>query len=191
MKRTCFIDGCAGKVHAKGLCPKHYQRMRLNGDAQTTKHQTVTERFWNKVDSRGSCWTWTGAINVNGYGVLHNKGGERLAHRFSYELHHGTGSSSGVFILHKCDNPRCVKPAHLFAGSHLDNMADMRAKGRSSNAPRTPGEAHHNAKLTDAEVKAIRAARASGRKFKDIAQQHGISVGNAERIVHRRAWRHI
>lgn len=191
MSCTCSVDGCDGQAHAQGLCPKHYQRMRRNGNASATNHQPTAARFWNKVDTSGDCWVWIGALNENGYGVLHNKSGERLAHRFSYELEHGDGSASGLFILHKCDNPRCVKPAHLFAGTHIDNMTDMRAKGRSSRAPRTPGEAHHNAKLTDAAVKAIRAAHASGLKFKDIAAQHGISVGNAERVVHRRAWRHI
>lgn len=85
-------------------------------------------KFWKKVDRRGpdECWKWTGAINQAGYGAF----GNNHAHRTSYEITYGP-IPDGLFILHKCDNPPCVNPNHLFVGTHQDNMRDMISKGRA------------------------------------------------------------
>ena len=98
---------------------------------------TLEERFWEKVNKNGPihpllgtpCWLWTGSRNDAGYGKIGNEGESAYAHRVSYELRYGP-LSDGLFVLHKCDNPPCVNPNHLFAGTALDNHLDMVQKGR-------------------------------------------------------------
>lgn len=103
---------------------------------------TCIRRFWAKVTQDGPvpvhrpelgpCWLWLAATNPSGYGKM-SKGGHAAplvaAHRLSWELHYGP-VPDGLFVLHRCDNPPCVRPDHLFLGTHDDNMADATAKGR-------------------------------------------------------------
>lgn len=109
------------------------------------KHKPIEDRFWGKVDRRGldECWKWLGAKAPHGYGQIGTKSSKHmLAHRFSYELHYGpipdNDTYHGTCVLHKCDNPSCVNPAHLFLGTQSDNVADMIAKGRDNYGRRTP-----------------------------------------------------
>lgn len=81
------------------------------------------------MDKSKDCWEWVGAVNNKGYGYIHAKVGRFLAHRVSYELEYGP-IPEGMCVLHKCDNPRCVRPSHLFLGTIADNNRDMMAKGR-------------------------------------------------------------
>lgn len=88
------------------------------------------KRFWSKVKKTNGCWLWIGALDKMGYGF---QGGfyNLKAHRISYELAKGI-LKNGEFVLHKCDNPKCVNPNHLFAGTHKDNMNDMMIKGKAN-----------------------------------------------------------
>ena len=104
---------------------------------------TFIDRFWERVDRSGDCWVWTSTRNERGYGVvivqspgdpsvpLHMK-----AHRLSYLIEYGPPPAD-LFVLHTCDNPPCVNPAHLFLGTARDNAQDMAAKGRSSSQRKT------------------------------------------------------
>lgn len=148
--------------------------------------------FWERVDKgphEKGCWLWTGRKN-RGYGQLDiNKGRKMVyAHRVSYALAHG-GVMPTLDVLHKCDNPPCVNPAHLYAGTHMDNMRDMHAKKR-----RTParGEAHGMAKLTGAQVVEIRQKYATGEFTQTgLGDMYGISHAQVFDIVNRNVWKHI
>jgi hypothetical protein len=96
------------------------------------------ESFWIRVDKKSSseCWEWTGALTNKGYGKLSFSYKSRAAHRLSYELFYGE-IADGLFVCHKCDNPKCINPHHLFLGTHKDNMVDMCSKGRQNMQKKT------------------------------------------------------
>lgn len=163
------------------------------------KSRPVAERFWEKVNrdgpipphrpELGPCWIWTAAINHHrgGYGMFAlRKGVIRRAHRIAWELT-SCPVPAGLMVLHRCDNPPCVRPAHLFTGTGGDNMADMHSKGRAN---RPAGEANSLAKLTDAEVVAIREARARGVKGRILAEQYGVRVTHIYQVSRGR-WAHL
>lgn len=113
-----------------------------------------------KIGGADECWIWTGAHNMRGYGQIHFSKGKRViyAHRASYEIHRGP-IPDGLWVLHRCDNPQCVNPSHLFLGDRLANVHDAMSKGRMRKPPipNRPGELNPNAKLTDKKVRQIQA----------------------------------
>lgn len=101
----------------------------------STPSVPVSERFWQRTAPRGECVEWTGCRNEYGYGLVSVARRSRRAHRVSWELANGP-APAGLCVLHRCDNPPCVDPAHLFLGTPADNTADMIAKGRDYRGPR-------------------------------------------------------
>ena len=142
-------------------------------------------RFFARVDTSGECWTWTARTTVDGYGVFSVGASNVGAHRFSYELHTGP-IGEGLFVCHRCDNRRCVNPAHLFLGTPAENSADMAAKGRS-----VRGNQQVRAKLTDAAVRDIREARARGTGVDELAARFQVDRHTITRAALRRGWRHV
>lgn len=187
--RICSVSGCAGKHYGKGFCRKHYLRVRVHGDSAAdlrASQRPLAERFWEKVDRSGDCWTWTAYRNPAGYGEISLGGrlGAALAHRIAYELtlHPVPGD---LHVLHRCDNPACVRPDHLFLGTHLDNMRDMTAKGRGRQvAAGRRGEDNGNVRITDAQVAEIRNRIAAGDSQAAIARAFNVSKTLIHLIKH-------
>ena len=132
----CRIPKCKKKYYAKGYCKTHYTHNWLYGHPLLyKKNRPIEERFWEKVEKRhkNECWLWRDKPHGFGYGRFGiwngHKGQMVLAHRMSYELARGT-IKAGQFVLHRCDNPQCVNPHHLYLGTQADNMRDMYSKGR-------------------------------------------------------------
>ena len=144
------------------------------------------ERFWKSIDRSGDCWLWTGALDPDGYG-RHTAGASRArAHRHSYEMHHGP-IPDGLSVLHRCDVRKCVNPAHLFLGSHTDNMVDMMAKDRSTRGVRNP-----RAKLTEENVRTIRERYAAGGiSQRALGAEFGVGDMTVSLVVRRKYWGHI
>lgn len=177
------------------------------------KHKTQTreEAFWSKLNKDGPtishmdspCWIWSSCKDMNGYGRFNINRTTISAHRASWILHNGP-IPHGLFICHRCDNPSCVNPSHLFLGTHADNMRDMQSKGRgvhprgdkngSRMHPQTRprGDRHSQAKLTAAQVIEIRAAYAAGGvRQRDLALRFCVSGPQINLIINRKKWKHI
>lgn len=147
------------------------------------------ERFWAKVDCFGpdDCWPWTAGKRL-GYGRLYVAGRKETAHRLAYALAVGP-IPEGLCVLHRCDNPGCCNPAHLFLGTQADNVADMEAKGRAVHRSARPGEGHHAARLNAAQAIVIRAA--TGMSQRALAREYGVCQQTISDIVRRRRWAHL
>lgn len=166
----------------------------------------IIARFWARVDMHPgleSCWLWTGPPDGNGYGrasIGHHR--VALAHRVSYAVEHGP-LAPDVCVLHRCDNPPCVRPDHLFPGDRGVNARDMAAKGRQ-HVQRNPGarpvcpmekrargEGHGNAKLTAAAVLAIRERAAAGETKRHLAREFGVTPGIISSVSTGSTWKHV
>lgn len=135
----------------------------------------IQDNFWEMVDFDGPlilespCWLWLKGKIPSGYGQLRVDGGNMLAHRFSYELVNGL-ISSDLCVCHRCDNPPCVNPDHLWAGTHQENMEDMANKNRARNGGNGPPS-----KLTHSQIVAI---FNDERTYKKIAEDYLINVAS-------------
>lgn len=157
-------------------------------------------RFWDRVGKTDGCWTWSGQIDPDGYGVLPVRTRPVRAHRFSWTLHYGP-IPPGMAVLHRCDNPPCVRPDHLWLGTLGDNNRDRSRKGRSATGlqagphlhpeTRPRGERVYGAELTESAVREIRERFRAGETCAAMAAAYGVSPSTLENIVRRRTWRHV
>lgn len=170
------------------------------------KAWTADEFFWpnvNVVDDASSCWEYRKLDSHGKYGAIKVEGRPLRAHRVSWELHFGP-IPGGLFVCHRCDNPPCVRPDHLFLGTPADNSADMVAKGRSYTpsgadhySARSPGkvrrgEAAPRSILTEEQVRAIRSRLAAGGiTQRALAAEYGVSPATIWVIASGRVWKHV
>jgi hypothetical protein len=154
------------------------------------------QRFLKYVNKTDACWLWTAGLGRAGYGKFWDGAATVPAHRFSYEIHYGP-IPEGLFVCHKCDNPPCVNPDHLFAGSPAANSADRDRKGRGRPPnvfpmSRALGERNSGAKLTAADVVAIRVAYESGGVTQaHLATTYGVTTRTIGRVIRRINWAHV
>lgn len=187
----CHALGCTRVSDSHGFCAAHAMRIRKYGDLVESvplrQPLSLHDRFWQYVEKSGgpdACWPWCGNTLKTGYGLfvickVDRKNKSTTAHRVALML-------SGVELLpnqeacHTCDNPWCCNPAHLFAGTHLENMHDAVQKDRMLHS-----EEHPTAKLSNQEVIAIKNMRSTGAFYQSIADSFGISIAHAWRIINR------
>lgn len=131
----------------------------------------------------GECLEWTRGCDEQGYGRVTVQKKKWRTHRLVWFLYHGP---TDAFVLHSCDNRKCINPLHLRAGSHNENMDDMVARQRQA-----VGERQHKARLTQGDVKTIRDRANSGERLKLIAAEYGVSQTTITDIKLRRTWRHV
>lgn len=144
---------------------------------------TTDENFWARVDKSGDCWLWTGHRDENGYGRVGYQCRPSIgAHRVAWALTHG-GEIPTEWVLHRCDNPPCVKPDHMFLGDATDNNQDRQAKGRTKGWAGRKGAAHHAYKVTPELADRMRTMRAEGMTQQSISDLTGISRGQVAKTV--------
>ena len=150
---------------------------------------SLESRFWEKVSVSGpdECWLWTAATNEHGYGVMRPEGRRSgppaKAHRISAEL--AGMAVDGHVVLHSCDNPPCVNPAHLSTGTQADNVNDMHAKGRGN-----VGSVNGQACATESLVAAVRRRVSNGERQSDIALELGVPRSTLNYWL-KGGWRHV
>lgn len=163
---------------------RHAERPRELVSPDATLEERLRHHGWT-VEASG-CWTWRGALNGHGYGQL-AVGAARpeIASRAAYMAWVGP-LADGAVVCHRCDNPPCINPAHLFIGTRGDNNQDMAAKGRHAHGARAP-----YARLTDADVFEIRRRYAAGGiRYVDLADEYGVSKSEIGHVVLGKRWRH-
>jgi hypothetical protein len=191
METACSVPGCTRIAKARGWCVPHWKRWRRNGNPTANAsrvRRSVDERFWEKVDRSGgadACWPWTASRDALGYGFFRVSTRQSMwkSHRVAWLLTRGERPS--LLVCHRCDNPPCCNPAHLFLGTNADNIADRDAKGRTAVGMVTHfGEASPLAKLSDEQVRQIRELYAGGGISQAaIAARYGVAQTHVGRIV--------
>jgi hypothetical protein len=149
-------------------------------------------RFWKFVEliPFHECWEWIGSKHWTGYGQLHMPGTMGKAHRISYKIHYGNFPKE-LHVLHKCDNPGCVNPHHLFLGTNLDNVKDKVSKGRQGRVYLN-GEKCGTSKFKNEIILQIRKEYSEGNiSQRKLAKKHNMTQGNIGFILRRESWKHV
>ena len=194
MENVCCIKECNLPALTLGLCNKHWRRNKKYGSPVAVSSHSglfrglpAEERFAKSVTKTEGCWIWKASKDKNGYGIFRGMIGNTVftkAHRYSYALHTGD-LLIGMQALHTCDNPSCVNPEHLFAGTNADNMRDKAQKGRS----KVPvGEKHGKAVLTERQVRRI---LKDPRPYVEIATQYNVAPSTIGSVKQRVSWKHL
>jgi hypothetical protein len=192
MAGICSVEGCSQKVRCKGLCPLHYDRWIKRGSTDNPR-KSLKQRFLEKIreDSETGCWEWQGSKNNHGYGVMGVGRSNRAAHRVGYELYRRP-LEKGELALHRCDNPGCVNPRHIFTGDQKANVRDMNAKGRGNyTKEKVRGSRSPNSKLTEADVAELKRRLLLGEPKTKLARDFNISRAVIWNIQTGKAWTHV
>ena len=165
------------------------QKRRLSRLAKTENWGDALERllldvFWKNVKRTKGCWIWIGAKHPKGYGFF-RLGEPYRSHRFSWMLFHGR-IPKDMSVLHKCDNPPCVNPKHLYLGTYKDNARDT-----SASRHWMYGSKNNKSKLLEKQVLEIRSKLANGAKNVDLAKKYGITSCQISRIKLRQDWKYL
>lgn len=191
-KKGCSVEGCNTKRKGKGFCAKHLWRFQQNGSPFVVRKNygegdTAALRFWSRVALTADperCWEWQGNTTGYGYGNLKVNGRQVDTHQAAWYFTYGEFSKK--WILHSCDNPRCVNPRHLREGTPADNTKDMidRLRGYM-------GERHYKTDFSAADVLKLRERMALGESDAKLAKEFNTARCTMNAIRHRRNWKHI
>ena len=185
--RCTYLD-CPQEARYQDRCLPHLRPTRKNWYVRIPADEmTFGDVFWLSVRTGQPdvCWPWLGSVSQNGYGHLLVSGKATGAHRVALEL--ATGPiPDGAYACHRYDNPPCCNPAHLFAGTHLENDKDRKEKGRGVHGVRHPSH-----KLMEGYVQSIRRALSQGVWGADLAAHFGVSVATVSAIGLGKIWAHV
>ncbi len=183
------IAQCGKRSNRRSLCRMHYARLVRHGDPLYTSVMSPIDRLLqNAKRLPNGCLIFGGSHRSGVYGALVVDGKNTKAHRLSYQLQVGP-IPDGMFVLHKCDTPLCIEPDHLFPGTPKDNTRDMMAKGRQKffiGKVILRGERAPSAKLSDADVDAIRVAVFDGESQHSVARRYGVSQGHVSALIRKK-----
>lgn len=191
---VCKVEDCDRKVLKLNLCSRHYKRLRRNG---TTEGRPIAEKGeplqWLRdrvTVLQQECLEWPFSKAKAGYGRVYYQGKMHVASRCMAMLVHGD-IPADIQVRHTCDNPPCCNPNHLVLGTPLQNHVDSVERGRHVPPPLKVGVENSSAKLTEENVREIRALWASGLKRFPIAKRFNVSFKTIVRIVDGEGWRHV
>lgn len=193
--RICKIENCNKPHFSLGYCAMHEKRFRVHGKNITilNKFATFLDAYNFYIIKKDGCWDWKGSINNKGYGQLFSQNKTMFIHRFSYE-HHYEKLKSNEIVCHKCDNPICSNPLHLFKGTQKDNIRDCINKKRFvkvDNKFKVKGEKVASSKLVANDVIKIKQLLNKGCSNKEIAILYNVSDKNISSIKLGKTWKHI
>jgi len=188
--RQCSIEGCDEKHGAKGFCINHYRRQeakKFSKRINKIDKVKLRTRIINSSERQANgCWNWKNVITWN-YGQIAILSRGIRAHRASAFAFNNFDLLSKKLVCHKCDNPICVNPDHLFIGTYSDNRKDMFKKNRGAD---NRGEKSSSAKLTEKQVKEIRYFHSIGYTPTRLKKKYNMGK-NIENIIYRFTWKHI
>lgn len=157
-----------------------------------TTEEEVIERLEEKYveDDDTNCWEWTAATNKSGYGRIRIDDVLRYAHRVSYRIHVGD-LDDGAQVNHRCHNPRCINPDHLYSGTQKDNIEDAIEQGEFlESKPRA--QDNPNTVLTEEQVREIRQLyRETDHTQRSLASKFDVSKGAIQDVLERKSWDHL
>lgn len=192
--RVCKEDDCYKPLKAKGWCSMHYYRFTVHGDPSVTLKvygldRSNVDAVKAYLDARsvdvGGCRVWNTDNTSNRYGWVSSGNINQSAHSLSYEINVGS-IPDGMNVLHRCDNGLCIRPEHLFLGSHAENMADKVAKGRQ-----VKGDRVNTSKLNEEAVIEIRRRLSDGDGHRDIALEYNVDESTIRAIRDGKTWKHL